>query len=102
MESDDLITLAIAYYKDKAQNEILERFREASYRLMEADADSRRAKAHEDIMSMAKLKEELKKFKPVYGRITSICGPMEAVDSYIREVEYRIKQLSYKKNNMNY
>ena len=102
MESNDLITLAIAYYKDKTQKELLERFREASCRLMEADADSRRSKAHEDIMSMAKFKMELEQFKLEYGRITSTCGSIEAIDSYIREVECRIKQLSYKKNNMNY
>jgi len=102
METNDLITLAIAYYKDKVQNELLERFREETYLLMEADADSRRMKAHEDIMSMGKLENKLKKFKFHYGRITSTCGSMEAIDSYIREIECRIKQLSYKTNNMHY
>ena len=48
---------------------------------------------------MAKLKNELFKFKLTYSKICGTCGNVEAVDNYLRGVEKKIKLLSYKKNH---
>ena len=63
MESANFIELAIAYYKDKVQQELLEKFRVESRLLLQADAEARRTIARENIMAMALLRIELKKFK---------------------------------------
>lgn len=99
MESDNFIKIAIAIYKDKVQRDLLEKFRVESCRLLEADAEARRTKTREDILAMAKLKNELFKFKLTYSKICGTCGNVEAVDNYLRGVEKKIKLLSYKKNH---
>lgn len=98
MESANFIELAIAYYKDMVQQELMEKFRVESRRLLQADADARRAMARENIMAMAQLRIELEKFKFIYNKLSGICGSMDAIDEYIRDVETRIKKLSYSKN----
>lgn len=99
MESSNFIELAVAIYKDKVQRELIEKFRVESRRLLEADAEARRSKARENILAMAKLKNELFKFKLTYSMICGICGNIEAVDNYLRSVEKKVKLLSYKKNH---
>lgn len=99
MESGNFIELAVAIYKDKIQRELLEKFRVESCRLLEADAEARRVKAREDILAMAKLKNELSKFKLTYSKICGTCGNVEAVDNYLRGIEKKVKLLSYKKNH---
>ena len=66
MESANFIELAIAYYKDKVQQELLEKFRVESRLLLQADAEARRTIARENIMAMARLRIELEKFKYIY------------------------------------
>lgn len=100
MESANFIELAIAYYKDKVQQELLEKFRVESRLLLQADADARRAKAREIIMAMARLKIELRKFKITYNMLSGRCGSIKAIDVYLREIEVKIKKLSYQKNNI--
>lgn len=100
MESANLIELAIAHYKDKVQQELLEKFRVESCLLLQADAAARRVIARENIIAMARLEIELKKFKYVYGRLSEMCGSVEAIDQYIHETELRIKILSYRKNHI--
>lgn len=100
MESDNLIELAVAYYKDKVQQEIIEKFRVESRLLMQADAEARRTKARENILAMSRLKIELDKFMFIYNRLSGACGRIEAIDEYIREIEAKIKKLSYSKNNV--
>ena len=63
MESVNLIELAVAFYKDKVQQELLEKFRVESRLLLQADAEARRTMARENIKVMAQLKIELEKFK---------------------------------------
>lgn len=99
MVSANFIELAIAYYKDKVQQELLEKFREESYLLLQADADARRTMAREDIKAMARLKCELEKFKFIYNRMSGICGSIESIDEYLQKIELNIKKLSYRKNN---
>ena len=99
MESANFIELAIAYYKDKVQKELLEKFRVESRLLLQADADARRTMAREDIMAMAHLRIELKKFIFIYNQLSSTCGSIKAIDEYIREIESKVKILSYRKNN---
>lgn len=100
MESANFIELVIALCKDKVQQELLDRFVAESRLLSEADADARRTLAREDIMTMVRLKKELAKFTLIYNRISVSCGPIPAVDDYIRDIEKMIKQLSFKKNNI--
>jgi len=100
MESANFFDLAIVYYKDKVQQELLEEFRVESRLLLEADADARRSMAREDIMVMARLKIELEKFKFTYNKLSGTCGSIDAIDEYLREIELKVKKLSYRKNNI--
>lgn len=98
MESGNVFKLAFAYYEDKVQQELLEKFRDESCRLLQADADARRSMAREDIMAMARLRIELNKFKLIYNRLSGTCGSIEAIDQYLKEIESNVKKLSYMKN----
>lgn len=100
MESANFIELAIAYYKDKVQQELLEKFRVESCLLLQADAEARRIMVRENIKAMACLKIELAKFKLTYNKISVEYGTMMVIDDYIREIETKIRQYSYKKNHM--
>lgn len=98
--ADNILELAIAYYKDKIQQELLEKFCVESRLLLLADAEARRTVARENILAMSRLKIELTKFKLIYNRISKTCGSIQAVDIYINEIEIKIKKLSYLKNKM--
>lgn len=100
MESDNIIELAVAFYKDKIQQELLEKFRVESRRLLQADVEARRTIARENIKSMAQLKIELEKFKYIYHKLTDSCGSVTAIDEYLKEIEMKIQKLSYQKNNI--
>lgn len=99
MEFANFIELAIAYYKDKVQQELIEKFRVESRLLLQADADARRSIARENIMDMARLRIELEKFKFIYNRLSCKCGSIEAIDQYLKEIESKIKKISYVKNH---
>lgn len=98
MGYDSVIELAISYYKDKVQQEVIEKFRVESRLLLQADADARRAKVSEIIHSMARLKIQLARFKLEYNRLVEKCGSIQALDEYIRDIENHIKKLSREKN----
>lgn len=96
----NLLEIAIAYYKDKVQQELLDKFRVESRLLLQADADARRIVARENILAMARLQRELIKFKLIYSQLSVAFGNVEAIDSYIRKIEMKIKQISYQKNHI--
>lgn len=100
MESANFIELAIAYYKDKVQKELLEKFRVESRLLLQADAEARRTVARENVLAMARLKIELNKFKYIYNKLSGTCGTIQSIDDYLREIETKVKKLSYQKNNI--
>lgn len=100
MESANLIELAVAFYKDKVQQELLEKFRVESRHLLQTDAETRRTMAREDIKAMAQLKIELEKFKYIYHKLTDSCGPVTAIDEYLKEIEMKVQKLSCRKNNI--
>ena len=100
MECANFVELAVAFYKDKTERELLEKFQEESRLLLQADAEARRAKARENILAMSRLKIELQKFIPIYDKISSSCGKIEAVDSCISDIKKKIKLLSYQKNHI--
>ena len=100
MESANFIELAIAYYKDKVQQELLEKFRVESRLLLQADAEARRTIARENIMAMARLRIELGKFKYIYSRLSETCGSIDSIDEYLCGIESKVRMLSYRKNNI--
>lgn len=100
MECANFVELAVAFYKDKTERELLEKFQEESRLLLQADAEARRAKARENILAMSRLKIELQKFILIYKKISSSCGEIEAVDSCISDIKKKIKLLSYQKNHI--
>ena len=100
MGSANFIELAVALYKDKVQQELLEKFRVESRLLLQADAEARRTKARENILAIARLRIELDKFKFIYNRLSGICGSIDSIDDYLREIESKVKRLSYQKNNL--
>lgn len=87
-------------YKDKVQQELLEELRVESRLLLQADADARRTIAREDIKAMVRLKIELERFKYFYYRISGTCGSIDAIEEYLRNIELKVKKISYKKNNI--
>lgn len=98
MGYDSVIELAISYYKDKVQQEVIEKFRDESRLLLQADADARRETGRGIIHSMARLKIQLAIFKFEYNRLVEKCGSIQAIDDYIRYIENHIKKLSKEKN----
>lgn len=96
----NLLEIAIAYYKDKVQQELLDKFRVESRLLLQADAEARRIVARENILAMARLQRELIKFKLIYSQLSVAFGNVEAIDSYIRRIEMKIKKISYQKNHI--
>jgi hypothetical protein len=98
MGFDSVIELAISYYKDKVQQEVIKKFRVESRLLLQADADARKAETSEIIKSMARLKSQLVIFKFEYNRLVEKCGSIQALDEYIRDIENHIKELSKEKN----
>lgn len=100
MECANFVEPAVAFYKDKIERELLEKFQEEPRLLLQADAEARRAKARENILAMSRLKIELQKFVLIYDKISSSCGKIEAVDSCISDIEKKIKLLSYQKNHI--
>lgn len=100
MESANFIELAIAFYKDKVQKELIEKFRVESRLLLQADAEARRSKTREDILAMARLRIELKKFKLIYCKLSDSYGSINAIDEYLKEIELMVKKYSYRKNRI--
>lgn len=101
MGFDSVIELAISYYKDKVQQEVIEKFCDESRLLLQADADARKKTVSGIIHSMARLKIQLARFKFEYNRLVEKCGSIQAIDDYIRNIENHIKKLSIEKNGGN-
>lgn len=99
METKDVLSIALAFYKDKIQSESLERFRSEFFQLQVADAEARRSMAKTLIMQMAKLKIALNQFEMTYQLIQSRAGKVEALDEYMASVKRIIKEMSDAKNN---
>lgn len=102
MDSNDIISILTAAYKDRVERKLFEDLRAGMNALFAADADSRRKKAAADIMQMARLKTALRKFELTYAKIKDDFGNVDAIDDYIAEVQKQIKTISYRKNHMNY
>ena len=98
MSSLDYVSLALAAIKDKVRQEIAEEFRESYTKLLETEAQTRRAKVQADILEMSKLSIELSKFEQTYNQIKSQCGTIESVENYILEIRKRIRLISENKN----
>ena len=100
MEIDiNALSIILATYKDKVENEILSCFQNSYNQLLQTEADCRRAKAEAVIMQMAKLKSNLSEFKFTYFKLKEKTGEIECINNFIRNIESEIKVLSYKKSN---
>lgn len=100
MDSNSILTILVAAWKDKVQSECLENIRAETFRLLQADADARRVKASETILAMARLKNQLFKFETTYSMLADSCGKVEAVEEYIDGIKLKIKKLSFTKNHL--
>ena len=99
METNDLLSLLIAAYKDKIERESLDRVNAELNALIVADADARRETRAADIREMAKLRMALTRFENSYSRLKHSYGDIEAVECYLASIRRRIKEISYKKNH---
>ncbi len=97
--SSDLITIAISAYKDKVEAEIIEKFKKEYSELLSAEVEARRQKTHALITQMAKLDIALTQFEFTYNQIKDSIGSIEAVETYIRDIKFQIKKISYEKNS---
>ncbi len=96
----DVIKTALAVCKDKASDDIIQRFCGEYNALSQAEAQCRRDKASALIKNMARLKNTLKNFEFTYARIRPLCGNIPAVDDYIKKINAEIKRMSFEKNNL--
>lgn len=98
MSDFDCVSLALAAIKDKVKQEAAEKFGKSYTKLLETEAQARRATTQTQILEMSKLRIELSKFEIVYCNVKSQCGNIESVDTYISEIKKRIKFISENKN----
>lgn len=99
MDSNDIISLITAAYKDKVERKTFDDLRVGMNELLAADVASRREKAAADIIQMANFNIALKKFEVTYYKIKEEYGTVNAIEDYITDIRRRIKVLSYKKNH---
>lgn len=99
METKDVLNLALAFYKDKVQSETFQRFHSEFDKLLETDAEARRAKVHTLVMHLAKLKIALQQFELTYENLKKKVGEVKAVDEYIISIKKEIQKISDDKNN---
>ena len=60
---------------------------------------SRRQKTHALITQMAKLNIALTQFEFTYNQIKDSIGSIETVETYISDIKFQIKKISYEKNS---
>lgn len=99
METKNVLSLALAFYKDKIQSETLQQFHSEFNKLLEADAVARRSKAQTLVMQLAKLKIALQQFELTYQNLKKKVGEVKAVDEYISSIKREIQKISDNKNN---
>lgn len=99
MDAKDVLTFALAYYKDKVQSETIQRFHSEFDKLLEDEADARRLKAEALVMQLVKLNIALQQFELTYKSIREKVGPLEALDEYIVSLKREIQKVSDQKNN---
>ena len=99
MESNDVISLLMAAYKDKVNKEILNEVRDKLNCVIQADAEARRNKMATDIVQMNKLRNSLALFNIAYDKIKLESGPILALDQYVAEIQCMINAISRKKNH---
>lgn len=102
MKANDIIKVAVAYYKDKVQSETLNRFHSEFNELLDAEICARREKAKITVMQIAQLRIALTQLEITYKTIQSQVGECEAVDNYIRTINDEIRKLSDQKNKHKY
>jgi len=100
MDSNDILTLITAAYKDKVERDLFENLRAGMNELFAAEADSRREKVAADIMQRNKLQIALRKFEMTYSMINDEVGTVDAIDDYIADIQMQIRAISYKKNHL--
>ena len=98
MNSNDILKLVTATYKDSIQAEFLQNFETEYNALLLAEADARRSKQSNNIVNMARLKMALNKFEFTYLQIKKSSGSIEAIEDYMLDITYKIKMISYNKN----
>lgn len=99
MEFDNLYNVFIATYKDYLSVKQFEEIKLCTRDVIEADAEARRTKKSEMIKSVAKLRQELKKFECTYSIIKEKCGSSDEVDQYINSIKREINDLLRQKNS---
>ena len=98
METNDIISLLVATYKDYIEQTVLEDTRQSLNALISAEADVRRDKRATDIRKMAKLQIALSQFEINYNQIREKTGSIAAIDDYIADIRAEIKTISFNKN----
>ena len=99
MEFDNLYNVFIATYKDYLSVKQFEEIKLCTREIIEADAEARRAKKSELILSIAKLRQKLEVFECTYSLIKEKCGSSDEVDQYINSIKREIDDLLRKKTS---
>lgn len=99
MLAQDVINLAVAVWKDRVEATELERLRQASTNLLVAEADAKRIKKQGIILDMSRLQTSLRVFCKTYQKMAEKYGVVPGVDSYIRDMQKKIRELSDIKNH---
>lgn len=95
----DIAKLTLAQYKDRLSQDSYNKIVESYYETLEADANARRAKVAEDIISMSRLKISISKLERQYKLIQSEVGKIRALEEMIYNAKNEIRAISIRKNH---
>lgn len=94
----DAFEFAFAKFKDSLSEQLKYDIRKSYLQLLETEAQSRRKKMSEEIISMAKLKIALEKFETTYNDFKNHYGSISEVDNWINPIKREIALKSLNKN----
>lgn len=96
----DLFSIVLAASKDKAYVDAAKKIETAFHELILAEADARRDKTAALICAMAKIDDEVIRFKRVYNCIVKQLTPeaIAAIDGWLKKMEQKKKDIIHEKN----
>lgn len=100
--ADDLFSIVLAVFKDKAYMETAKKMQVAFHELILAEADARRDKTTTLICARAKFESEIIRFKKVYNHISEQLTPeaKATIDRWLKMLEQKKKDLIHEKDGL--
>lgn len=93
----DAINLALTIYKDTAYKSLCDTILSAAQNLCSAEAESRRTKTTELILSRARLENSLIQLEQSYQKLKANVGSVAAIEELITKTKHEIACISAEK-----